>query len=177
MVKRIIIGTNGLDVGMWVSKPTKAADSTVYDDLLIDTTRINTQPILKGLLVNPTLNYNTTLSQAITTNVSLAYDPLYNTYYNVAFAQPGWATWDYIINHNIGYIPLCHISISSANAGEAYPQVYLTTTQLILRYTEYKDAETAWNGAYYQTLTEDGRPATYTFNCNIGYTLFRQQAV
>ena len=164
MGARIILGTRGTEVGLWVSKPTKLATSTAYDDLLVDTTRINSQPIFKGQVVNPTINQNSTYSLAVSTP-------------GVGIANPGYAGYyQLVMSHNLGYIPLCHISIGSSNAGDVYPQVFLTTNDLYLLFQQRMSGEwvyyiSSWN---YQ---QDSAPSSYTFNCSIGYTIFRQQAV
>lgn len=180
MAPRVILGTRGTDVGMWVSAPGKSALSATFEDLLIDTTRINTQPIFKGQVVNPTINYNSTLSTPIVYTYPVVCDPpLYTNCYQIAqFAAPGVATYTMdVLTHNLGYIPLCHISIGSPNAGDTYPQVYLTTSKLYLRYDESKNGETGWNGYYWQTRVDDNRPASINFAFTMNYTIFRQRAV
>jgi hypothetical protein len=61
MVRRVIIGTRGSEKGMWITTAGKdALTSTVQEDFLVDTTRKNTQPRFKGIIINPTLSYQGT---------------------------------------------------------------------------------------------------------------------
>lgn len=176
MARRIILGANGANTGMWVSKPGKDAASTVFEDLLIDTTRINTQPVMKGTIVNPSLSRYRADDYPLENRY--LWDQLYKKYYWVACIN-GNANdyYRYTITHNLGYIPLCHISIESANAGEPYPQVYLSSTQLMLEFVYTREGETNWNGSFWQTLKIDAPGDPWNFGCNISYTLFRQRAV
>lgn len=58
MVARVIVGNNNNQTGMWVSRATKdAATSTNDEDFLINNNRLNSIPVLKGIITNPTVYY------------------------------------------------------------------------------------------------------------------------
>lgn len=157
MAARVILGTRGTDVGMWVSAPGKSATSTVYEDLLIDTTRINTQPLLKGLIENPILTFD---------NAQSLYPQLIP---NQVQRYEGYITYVYQITHNLGFVPLCHLAISSSDGTFPYPLVKLTTTKIILFYKENWGVYNTSIGAFVVD-----RATTISFPCTFHYTLFRQ---
>jgi len=61
MPRRVILGNKGADTGLWISKPGKdALTSTSDDDFLVNNSRLNTQPVMKGIMQNPTVYYQGT---------------------------------------------------------------------------------------------------------------------
>lgn len=74
MVKRVIVGNNNNQVGMWVSRATKdAATSTSDEDFLINNNRLNSIPVLKGIITNPTVYYQGSTKSVSFTPVCTAY--------------------------------------------------------------------------------------------------------
>ena len=178
MGKRVIIGTKSIGgvntVGMWVSAPGKdAGSSTAPEDFLVDTTRNNLRPVMAGVISQPTLSENSGLS----------YTPPYaEGFNNPAAASNGHKTYTKYYNHNLGYIPVCFFSIGSSVAGEIYPTIQITSTQLILYHrqnwnvgtTQYQD----WSYSQQYGLNYAGfvlvstKPSSITYSCDIHYTFY-----
>lgn len=174
MPARVIIGKKGTDYGMWISAPGKAATSSVYEDLLVDTTRVNTQPILKGFLSDVTLNYNASKSAPAVPNCGFIQS------FGFPIASNGSAYYDLVIAHGLGYIPLCHLSIRGLTAGSPRPRFFIDANNLTLVYEEAHGAVATYAGQSGSTSiwnnTGDCKPSTYTFSeLTIHYTLFRQR--
>lgn len=49
-MKRIILGSRGSDVALWISKPGKDASSTNDDDMMVSPSRFLVQPYMQGRL-------------------------------------------------------------------------------------------------------------------------------
>ena len=96
MVNRVILGKRGADTGLWITPAGKdALTATAEEDFLVNNSRLNTQPVLKGVLINPQLDYQGTTR-------STSFNPVYvctgygstisncsETYYQGA----QWAYW------------------------------------------------------------------------------------
>lgn len=164
MSERVIIGkhpeTN--KKGIWVSKPGKSALSNNDSDYLINTNRINSQPILVGSSVEPTLTYTSTGSVKR------------DTY---GLGHPGSGRLRYIkeipFGFDLGYTPLCFVSYSSSGGGDPYPSVYAKNDRLVLEfYMRQGVVETTQNG--YDVYFSFEAPDTYKINATIHYVVFRQ---
>lgn len=178
-MERIRLGQKDGQVGLWISAPGKDISSTVFEDLLVDTTRINTQPLVKGFINGTTLNFDIARTEPIKAKQGLQLLINQTTgaaqYYLVWLT--GMACYSLTIPHNLGYIPLCHLSVQSPYAGTPYPSFYIDENYLRLIYYETWDVTApTWNGSTY-TNNPDGKPDSYQFYCDFHYTLFRQQAV
>ncbi len=161
MTARVIIGTRGADVGMWISPPGKDANSTTFEDLLIDTTRTNTRPIVRGIITPTTLTYNASLSVA----------PYYLSLGPPVVWGPGsYAVYNLDITHGLGYIPLCHLSVQSDYGGQPFPLIMIDSTKIRLY------IRVSWTGYYGNPYPPPPRygTGTVTFNTRITYTLYRQ---
>jgi hypothetical protein len=177
MSQRVIIGKKGSDYGMWISAPGKEATSSVYEDLLIDTNRINTQPLIKGFLSDVTLDYDAGLSSPALPNCSA-----FQNIGIVPLAHNGTAYYKYTIAHGLGFVPLCHLSIRGLTAGSPRPRFFIDTTNLILVYEENHGAYAEYAGGVSPNITwnnfGDCKPSSYTFSeLTIHYTLFRQRLI
>lgn len=146
MVERVIIGTRGSDVGMWVSKPGRSVRSTNPADMLIDTTTVPLRPIIAGTITNPVLNADTNNFHAptisSTTSIRAINDyivnPVDNTHITVygvggtsytshtgapnndglaLYFKDYWFKRDRTALLSGGRIPLIHISIGDPNVG------------------------------------------------------------
>ena len=173
MSKRIIIGTKGGTVGMWVSVPGKDAETaSAPEDFLINTTRNNLKPVMAGVIAQPSLPY-----------ISGASNPAdYYIYNNVAYANPqnGYVTYYKDYNHNLGYIPICFFSVGSAIGGEVYPTIKIDSNKVRL-YTRlnndlfnnnYRD----WNTAGTSNtpfMLKCGYPSSINYSCYIHYTFYK----
>jgi hypothetical protein len=169
MSTRIILGKKDSEEGLWVSAPGKNATSTVFNDLLVDTTRINTQPLIKGLVSSLTLYFNGSLSVEPTIwHVNTSVTP--TTYY----WNSGVATYIYDIVHNLGFVPLCHISILSSYAGTPSPHMFIDDEKIRLKFDETWYGFNAVGG-YSEYNVPDSKPSSLSFNYDLHYALFRQE--
>ena len=156
MSQRVILGNNGSNVGMWISAPGFDASSTVFEQLLVDTTRINMQPIMSGVI--------SALSMPTTSSVAPYGVYTSGVWFNIA----GWMQWSMTVTHNLGYVPLCHLSILNYEPGTDSPQVFITSTTFTLVYTRTWDSEAG---------VPLSMPNPITFDADFHWTLFRQAAV
>ena len=156
MSQRVILGNNSGNVGMWISAPGKDASSTVFEDLLVDTTRINMQPIMKGVVYG--------LSMPTTSSVTPYGVLVGGIVVNVA----GWMQWSMTVTHGLGYVPLCHLSILNYQPGTDSPQIFIDGTNFTLIYTR------KWNSVL---GVPDSMPNPLVFDADFHWTLFRQAAV
>jgi len=171
MANRVIIGQRGTDVGMWVSKPSRSATSTVSEDLLVDTTRTMLQPFMAGTINQPSLPFQSGSASAG-----------YAVYYKDYFFKSDQTS--------LGYIPICHFSISSSVAGEVYPTIKIDNTKIRLYYQEtwQKNDVTAHSNIYtdifgrqtqgawyaYTMTTDPGKPGSLSYSCSIYYVIYKQ---
>jgi hypothetical protein len=175
MSQRIILGKKGSDYGLWISAPGKEVTSSVYEDLLIDTTRINTQPLIKGFISDVTLSYDAGHSSPAFPNCGFI-----QSFGIVGVATGGSAYYKYTIAHGLGFIPLCHLSVKGVTAGSPRPRFFIDANNLTLVYEEVHSAYPEYAGGSYPNITwnnlGDCKPASYTFSeLTIHYTLFRQR--
>lgn len=184
MPVRVILGKKNGENGLWVSVPGKdALSSTSPEDFLIDTTRLNMIPIMAGVISNPTLSYNSGLSQGISAgdHVNSAATP----------SSDGYSTYIKDYNHNLGYIPICFFSISVSTVGLVYPTIKVDATKVRLYHRIYadvssntaqdwgKDGKLVWwqttaGSDYVGIGLADGVADTVSFPCDIHYTIYRQ---
>jgi hypothetical protein len=176
MPARVILGKKGTDTGLFVSVPGKnAATSTVDEDFLINSNRINTQPVWKRIITNPVL-----------TRDGRSYTPpkedrfwFDGTYIGWKYSAVGLSYYTTTINHGLGYIPMCHLSVGSTNGGDPYPSIFIDNNKITLEYRETQGIYnqepsyvTSWTNGY--GLTCD-MPASYTATATFHLTLFRQR--
>lgn len=147
MATRVIIGTRGGDVGMWVSKPGRSAYSATRSDFIIDTTTMPLRPVIAGTITSPVLDKDSsnfsapTCSSISKVNAILSKNVSGTTVNGVGGAQydsetgapnkNGLAVYykDYwfkndhtpLIGSNI--IPLMHISVGDPNVGTSSARV------------------------------------------------------
>lgn len=157
MSERVRLGLKGSDCGLWVSAPGKDVSSTLFDDLLVDTNRINTQPLMKGVVTDITLMFDDSLSQSPTLIVGYPY----------YMWADGYSVLKMDIPHNLGFIPLCHLSILTEYGGYASPFVYIDSSKIRLYYKEN------WAG-YSGAAAIFPHPSSRSFEGELHYTLFRQ---
>jgi hypothetical protein len=157
MSQRVILGNYDGNVGMWISAPGKDASSTVFEDLLVDTTRINMQPIMKGVI------------SGISMPQTASSSPFVIYISGLPFNESGWMNWGLTITHGLGYVPLCHLSILNYEPGTDSPQVYITSTTLTLFYSQ------VWTNS--GLGIPNSMPNPISFNADFHWTLFRQAAV
>lgn len=158
MSKRIILGTKGSEVGLWVSKPGRSADSSNPEDFLVNSSKELLRPMMSGVIVNPVLsadpnNYHTCTRNAAGASTVTQYDtagaPWWalvglvqpTTYEAWALIRDGVAGYykDYFFRSDhgsLGYVPLTHISIGSNTAGDSYPTIYIDSTKIRLYHQE-----------------------------------------
>ncbi len=175
MANRVLLGNRGGEMGLWVSAPGKDVYSGVFEDLLVDTTRINTQPLIKGFTSGTTLAYDAGRTTGPTIGQNYAVNQTTGKFAWYAWAFPGTAAYSLTIPHNLGFIPLCHLSVMSDYGGTPYPNIFIDANNLVFVYYENWDAVNIWDGSTYQAVL-DVKASAYTFNCDFHYTLFRQQA-
>lgn len=173
MARRVIIGKHPtLDkYGMWVSKPTFDAASVNGEELLVDTTKVNLQPIFSNAIVNPTLTKNSTKTFEQPT-------------YAVVLAGTGIANgqicyeYDILFGVDLGYIPVCFITYSSSDAAGPYPSVLVKSDRLTLQYWQVQEqtylGDTFIYGFQYNQFGFVSAAAAYTLAVTIYYTVFRQ---
>lgn len=176
MSQRVILGKKGADYGMWISAPGKEVTSSVYEDLLIDTNRVNTQPLIKGFLSDVTLSYDGSRSYPAFPNCGFIQS------FGFPVAHDGNAFYSYSIPHGLGFIPLCHLSIKSLTPGSPRPRFFITSSNLELVYEENHGSQYTYAGQNGSTPIwnnqGDCKPGSYTFNeLTIHYTLFRQRLI
>jgi hypothetical protein len=96
MPSRIVLGNRGADTGLWISKPGKdALTATAEEDYLVNNSRLNTQPVMKGILQNPTVYYQGTTRSTGSTGVYVCDEygsNIYNCSENYS-AGKQWAYW------------------------------------------------------------------------------------
>ena len=168
---RVILGTRSGNTGLWVSAPGKDANSTTYEDLLIDTDRGNLIPVFRGQISNPTLSYNASLTSV---PYLIYYDPYYGGTPGQWYViwQAGYATYTVDYTHGLGYIPTCHLVIENTDPYTAVPHIQIDSTKVRLIYRRQ------WTGrsGVFGDLSVPGTPSTYTFNKVLNYVLFQQPA-
>lgn len=196
MSKRVILGNRNGEVGMWVSKPGKSADSTSYEDLLFDASRTIPKPMISGIISNPQLNivtrqYNGTLQDY---GYPQSDGFVGQVYSYGAIDESGYAYWqkDYFYNAahtSLGYIPLCHIWAGSSTAGNPYPKISILADRIRLSHTEIMGHDYSrmrasfphFSGFYwdycidsykYAEVDASNKPDTFTFNVDIHYTIY-----
>lgn len=165
MTERVILGNRGSDTGIWVSVPGKSALSTTYEDLMIDSTRTNLQPLLSGIISKPTLSFTGGSANSGTA-----------TYLKDFFYKSD--------RSSLGFIPICHFSIGSDIAGEIYPTIQIDATKVRLLHQEVwqNNSRKAWSknlgpsiGWYeYDLWTDPGKPGSISYSCDIHYTIYAQ---
>ncbi len=149
MSKRVILGNRNGEVGMWVSKPGKSADSAAYEDLLFDASRTIPKPMISGIISNPSLDIVTRNTNSTAQDKDF---PKGNgtggvIYSYAVISESGYAYWqkDYFYNAahtSLGYIPLCHIWAGSPTAGNPYPKIEIFNDRIRLSHKEI------WGHAY-----------------------------
>lgn len=167
MPRRVILGKHPSknEYGMWVSKPGFDAADINIDNLLLDTSSFNSQPVFSGSLSNFTLTKNSTKS-----------DQKSNQY---SFSDPGDGSicYDYEIpfGFDLGYTPACFITFNSPDGGGPYPRVLVKSDRLVLEYWQIQDSWPASYNQYfgYQWLYRTPNDS-YTFTTTVYYTVFQQ---
>lgn len=167
MPRRVIIGKHPgkNEYGIWVSKPGFDAADINIDNLLLDTSSFNSQPVFSGSISNFTLTKNPAKSIEKGNQYS--------------FADPGDGSicYDYEIpfGFDLGYVPACFITFNSTGGGGPYPRVLVKSDRLVL---EYWRKQGYYPQSYNQTFgylwAYAGPGASYTFDVTVYYTVFRQ---
>jgi hypothetical protein len=168
MVRRVIIGQRGADTGMWITPAGKdAATAIANEDFLVNNSRLNTQPVFKGVIINPVVTYKSTTKYtylAIGLNQFGAF--VYNAPVN------GVATFEATISHGLGYLPQCILSSTTEYPGSPCPNIFIDTNNIYLRYYEKDEYYTPQIGFNYEVP----KPSALTMYCTVHYTLFAQAA-
>jgi hypothetical protein len=172
MPRRVIIGKHPINskYGMWVSKPGVDAASSIEDDLLLDTTKFNIQPLLKGSITGPVL----------TKNASKSNEKGYEQSFSPATPSDGQICYEYDILFGVdyGFIPACFVTYSSTEGGEPYPAVLVKSDRLTLQY--WRQHQSYYTGQFQQggftiyQFNANAAPSTYQFATTIHYTVFNQ---
>lgn len=154
MTERVILGTRGSEIGFWVSKPGKSANSTDASDFLVDTSHDLLRPIRNGIITNPVLTRDGSSTGPTKTQSGWYYvEPKdqaghslyqYNgdtRYDDETYVSDGFAlfTKKYFYNadhSSLGFRPLVHVSIGSDTAGDAYPRIYVDEYGITLSHRE-----------------------------------------
>jgi hypothetical protein len=186
---------------MTISKPGKdALTATAEEDYLVNNSRLNTQPVMKGILQNPTVYYQGTTRSTGVNSVYVCDEQDFtssncrNDYYPGAtwyggkwctitwyckrghweFQQvdnPGVATYSATIPHNLGYLPQCILSATTEYPGNPCPNIFIDANNIYLRYYE---ADVGYTAA--GIVWTAAKPGSMTMFCDIHYTLFAQEA-
>lgn len=183
MSKRIILGNRGSEVGLWVSKPGRSADSSNPEDFLVNSSKELLRPMMSGVITNPVLsadpnNYHACTRNALAASgvktqdkngISFLNDVYQTTYEAWGLNRDGVAGYykDYFFksdHSSLGYIPLTHISIGSNTAGDSYPTVYIDSTKIRLYHQEgwgasKNMARTQWE--HYTAISTSSFPYYY----------------
>jgi hypothetical protein len=207
MVKRVIVGNNNNQIGMWVSRATKdAATSTNDEDFLINNNRLNSIPVLKGIINNPTVYYQGSTKSVSFEPVCTAYrEDLSNcqTYYYIGavWRKTGtdffgkdiyrWCTATYTCtNYQNQQVANTGVAtyLATIPHGLGYiPQSILSTT------TDYPGTPVPnifidENNIYLRYYEIDAgtvgsgiaffanKPSAYTLSCTVIYTLYARAA-
>jgi hypothetical protein len=203
MVKRVIIGTRGSEKGMWITTPGKdALTSNTQEDFLVNTSKVNTQPVFKGIITNPVVYYQGTTRYTTFDPVVVCeeYDGYWQSCvcYYFEDGQLKAKTYD-----NCTWVVYCkrsrtdvtqtdHPGVATYQASIPHnlgylPQSILSATTeypgnpcpniFIDEYNIYlryyeNDVGFVGSGIVYTA----SKPSSYTMYCNIYYTLFAQAA-
>jgi hypothetical protein len=90
MVNRLILGRRGADTGLWITPSGKdALTATADEDYLINNSRLNAQPVMKGILINPQVNYQGTTRSTSTSGVYVCDSYNYTKSNCQNYAYPG----------------------------------------------------------------------------------------
>ncbi len=180
MPERVILGYRSdiNQTAMWVSAPGKSARSTIKEDLLVDHEIYNNIYLMKGIITNPTLK-NISRTDSIgagTYCADLRWEGGGFVCYRWALenvVNPGVGTWEFTIPHNLGYTPRAHISVQADKPSTPIPQVFINSTNIVLRYYEALNGVVIDHVSYWGGDPAQLRPLyDMTFACTIHYSLF-----
>jgi hypothetical protein len=186
MVARVILGKKGSSTGLWVTKATKDVSSSMnFDDYLVDTDRINTQPILQGSMTPVLLSLISYAEPGAVVKVlnwtngvpSYRYT---DEIYGASLYVNGWALYQTTIAHGLGFVPLANISVLKNAAGVPVPRILIDATYIYITFRIEWAGPTPDLDTRYPNGTVGLQYPTSTLtmgNITIHYSLFRQSLV